>query len=222
MAQTGRERAYCSANQGLAGAGRGGADSIIAGIQYNGWHTLATQTLANLTANGSLALDVEKVVRSEGNLSLFDIYDKYGPQVESNAMRLYWEMEPLPTYYCIYQAPAGEPGLVPDCKGVNETLSRHAGSILAAGFNYIAFAATNLPTQSVQSQLIQQRPAAVILEHWSAMRASGDSTPDFAVWNVIDARATVWQDFLDLYNDPRYDSLILRDPASGKKVFIAP
>lgn len=165
---------------------------------------------------------MESVIRSEGNYSLFDVYDRFGPDVETNAMRLYWQTKPEIGWYCIYEAPENQPGLVPDCKNVNQILATHARNILKAGFDYIAFAATNLPTRSVTSELIQQRPAAVILEHWSALRQSGTPTPDFAVWNVIDKGANTWQDFLALYNDPKYTDMILKDPASGKKVFIAP
>src|SRR5262249_18935101 len=41
------------------------------------------------------------------------------------------------------------------------------------------------------------------------------------VWDGIPTGANLYQRYLNLYNQPEYQSLVLRDPYSGKKVFYA-
>jgi hypothetical protein len=171
-----------------------------------------------------LPLTVEQVLRSDGEYGMYDIYDKYGPFVEKNASRLYWQARPQAGVYCVYQKRATDPSpLFPDCVNVSQTLTRHAGQLTSAGVDYVAMAATNLATVSPFSDLIQQRPTEVVADHWAALRQQGVPTPRMTVWNTIHGQANVWESFLSsLFNNATVQDLLLRDTATGKKVFLVP
>ena len=53
------------------------ASELKVGILYEGWHTFAATAMANVTAVGGTQLTVEDVIRSNGNLQLSQILDKY-------------------------------------------------------------------------------------------------------------------------------------------------
>ena len=78
--------------------------------------------------------------------------------------------------------------------------------------------------------------AQVLLEEWEALRASGVKTPDLALWQRLPALplvtlatiekgkgglsfdAYMFTYVLKLYNEPRFDRMILRDNVHNKKV----
>jgi hypothetical protein len=109
-------------------------------------------------------------------------------------------------------------GLIPDCLNITQTLTQHATWLTEAGVDYIALDATNLDQFSSFSDLIQLRPAQVVFEEWSALRKNGTATPQVVAWPAAWKGATLFQRYLDLYNDPAYDDLVFRDSKSGKKV----
>jgi len=191
------------------------------GLLYEGWHAPAVTALNNVSAlNGSL-LSVEDVIASNGSLSLFDMLDKYGQR--STAQAFFYQERPADGFYCIYRARPGEAGIVPDCTGINATLQRHATQLTSAGIQYVTVDATNLGTPSSLADLIQVRPGEVLLEEWAALRAAGVPTPAVAAWQRADTGSTLWQGWLDLYNNGSYSGLILRDPSgSGRKVLFVP
>jgi len=85
--------------------------------------------------------------------------------------------------------------------------------------DYVVMDDTNLPVLDTFSDAIELRPFEVLAEEWATLRAHGTPTPDIAIWQAIPVGATIQQGFLDVYNDPRFDHLIMRDRLTDKKVF---
>mgnify|MGYP000325744123 CR=1 FL=1 len=65
-----------------------------AGILYEVWHTLAAQTIANVSRAGGAQLTTELVLRSNGTLTLNDVYAKYGLNGDI------WNVQPQLGFYC--------------------------------------------------------------------------------------------------------------------------
>lgn len=197
------------------------ASALTRGMLYEGWHGPPASALANITAHGGTALSVEDVLRSAGALHLSDIYDKY-PGSAAYAAEFFYQAKPASGYYCIYRRRPGEPGVGPDCADISATLARHAAELTAAGVDYVTIDGTNLGSFSAFADWIQLRPGEVVLEEWSALRASGAATPAVAAWQRIPAGGDLYLRWLDLYNNATYAPLVFRDPASGKKLFFVP
>lgn len=53
------------------------ATPFHAGILYSGWHTFAATSMATIAGMGGAQLNVEQVIRSNGNLQLSQVLDKY-------------------------------------------------------------------------------------------------------------------------------------------------
>eukprot|EP01116_Phalansterium_solitarium_P024335 TRINITY_DN8897_c0_g1_i1.p1 TRINITY_DN8897_c0_g1~~TRINITY_DN8897_c0_g1_i1.p1 ORF type:complete len:585 (+),score=186.92 TRINITY_DN8897_c0_g1_i1:185-1939(+) len=195
----------------------GAAGYKRAGILYEGWHGFAANAIRTITQqlNGT-AVTVEQVIRSNGNLSMYDMLDKYGMSQASDGF--YYQVEPQAGFYCIYRKRPGEVGIIPDCPGISDTLTRHAKQLLAGGIDFIAIDSTNLPTLSNEADVIQLRPIEVVFEEWAALRAQGINTPAITVWPCIPAGATLWQSYLELYNNETYSDLVYVDPGTNKKV----
>ena len=90
------------------------------GIMYEGWHAPAVMGLKDPMS----ALTVERVIRSNGTLTMDDMAQGINLDV---AMGFFHQKEPLDGFYCIYRKRANESkGIVPDCLNISSTLSRHA------------------------------------------------------------------------------------------------
>lgn len=188
------------------------------GILYEGWHAPPATAMRNISAQGATPLTVEAVIASNGALDLTDIIHKFG--LDALAEGFIYQAQPANGFYCIYRRRPGEPGLLPDCPGITETLTRHASQLLAAGVDYVTADGTNLQTMSPQADIIQLRPMEVLFEEWAALRAKGVSTPQIAAWQRSEKGATLWQNVLDLYNNASYADLVLT--VGGKQVFFIP
>ena len=187
------------------------------GMFYLVWHAPAATAQREVAAKGGTPLTIEDVLRSGGASKLGDVVDKWG--VAGDAMGFYWNARPKLGFYCLYRARAGETGWVPDCPDIEATAARHAEQLVAAGVDFIVIDATNLTGLDRASDLLQLRPTEVLFEEWKKLRAAGKKTPQIAVWNAIDAGALQWRKFLDLYDDPSLDGLVMHDKKTGKKVF---
>uniref|UniRef100_A0A7S1MUS6 Uncharacterized protein n=1 Tax=Neobodo designis TaxID=312471 RepID=A0A7S1MUS6_NEODS len=184
---------------------------------YSVWHAYAAQTVTNQTFP---LISVEDVIRSNGNLTIGDIYRPASNRAAARSF--YYQYTPEAGPYCIYKRRPGEadPPL-PDCVDINATLRRHAEMLTSAGVDSIIIDATNLGTFTNFSDVIQVRPTEVLLEGWSALRAQGIVTPTVAVWNKLPPGSDVWQHFLPLYN--KYPDLMAKDTVhTGKYVFFVP
>lgn len=49
----------------------------------------------------------------------------------------------------------GEPGIIPDCPNITNTLTKHAETLVNAGVDFVVTDSTNLDTKSNQSEVIQ-------------------------------------------------------------------
>lgn len=72
--------------------------------------------------------------------------------------------------------------------------------------------------------LLQLRPAEVLLEEWYLLRQQGVATPQVALWQTIAGTAPDewWYVIQRLYSNASYDDLILRDPVTSRKVLFIP
>jgi hypothetical protein len=188
FAETGGVGSACSSagSSGAAVATSAGSfeSGPSVGILYEGWHAPPASTLANISASGGRALSVEDVLRSNGALSLADIYDGH-PGARANAASFYYQAQPLGGYYCIYRARPGEAGVGPDCAGISATLARHAAELSAAGVDYVTVDGTNLGSFSPFADYIQLRPGEVVFEEWAHLRSVGLPTPAIAAWQTV-------------------------------------
>jgi hypothetical protein len=58
------------------------------------------------------------------------------------------------------------------------------------------------------SLLWQVRPLEVAFETWAFFRTQGIATPSIAAWQTVVPGTTLWQNVLDLYNNPAYTELV--------------
>lgn len=204
------------------------AGGPIVGMLYEGWHGPAAHAQAQVAAAGGTPLSVEDVLRSNGTLTLNDVYGKYNISDED---AFYYQTRPVipgesgadGSFYCIYRKRANESsGWIPDCPGITATLTRHAAQLLAAGITFVTMDGTNLGNPSPEADTIQVRPMEVLFEEWSALRSGGTPTPYIAAWQRATTGCTLWQNVLDLYNNASYADLVFKDPVSGKLVFFVP
>lgn len=150
-------------------------------------------------------------------------------------------------YYCMYRARTGEFAYYPDCPNITATARKHAELLWSAGVDYIVADATNYwkwatPSSTVQnnagntttidpntnytyweeywSEVDQLRPTEVLFEEWAKLRSSGIMTPQIAAWiKIVNGDAgNLYLQYLNLYNNPAYSNLVMKDKNTGKKV----
>lgn len=189
-----------------------------AGILYEVWHSSAANTYKKVKAAGGVQLTTELVVRSAGNLTLDDVFVKYGLNGDI------FNVQPQLGFYCLYRARPGDPSPpLPDCDNITGTSTAHASMLTQAGFDYVAVDITNWPMNDTDgaTDIAVLRPTEVLFEEWSALRAAGTPTPSIALWPCSPAGGTTWKYLLDtLYNDPVYGDLVYKQ--DGKKVMFIP
>eukprot|EP00051_Salpingoeca_urceolata_P028747 m.487986 g.487986 ORF g.487986 m.487986 type:complete len:593 (+) comp25457_c0_seq1:54-1832(+) len=190
-----------------------------AGILYEVWHTKASQAMKEVADRGFPQLTTERVIRSNGTKILNDVYGAAGVPASD-----VYNVEPQLGFYCLYRKRAGDahPPL-PDCENITHTASAHAAMLLEAGFDYITVDVTNWPQNNSETDIAVIRPTEVLFEEWTALRAAGVKTPAISIWPCSPANSTTWRYLLaTLYNNPKYDPLVWRNPSSGKKVVFVP
>ena len=76
-----------------------------------------------------------------------------------------------------------------------------------------------LMVYSPQADTLNYRPFEVLVEEWKRLRDEGHVTPDVAIWFPIWEGADAYKWAMDnVYSNPVYDDMILRDQNTGKKV----
>jgi len=195
------------------------------GIFYLAWQALAADAVGQVDA--ASRINIEDVIRTDG-ATFGDIL--LNPGVLAHSGSFHYQVEPQLGYYCLYRArdgetPYAEPNYVPDCAGITEVLTAHATQLWEAGVDFIYADATNLPFMSDFADVIGVRPLEVLFEEWQELRDAGTMTPQIAVWLPIPAKQAgqesltyLYERVLEVYNDPAYEDLVLRDKSSGKKV----
>jgi len=206
----------CAPAPGAAAAPVGPA----VGLLYEGWQAFAANASRAVRAAGGAFTSVEDVLRSNGAQALSDMWEKYGVAGETGGFD--WQARPALGPYCIYRARPGEAGVIPDCEGIPATIGQQAAWFAAAGVDFITSDGTNLCTPSPFADAIQTRPMEVLFEEFAALRARNLSTPAIAAWHRLAPGCTLQAQVLAVYNDPAHAPLVLRDGATGKKVFFTP
>lgn len=195
------------------------------GIFYLLWHAYAAQAMMQIPAERRLSM--EDVIRDPA-LDPSAMLQAWG--LMSQAMSFHYHMTPERGFYCMYrprpgEAPYAPPHDIDACDTISAVAEAHARQIWGAGVDFVFLDVTNLPRQGVFTDVLGVRPVEVLFEEWRALRDRGEMTPQIAVWVPVvapegGARPT-YEAFLNgVYNDPRYDDLVLRD-AQGRKVWFA-
>eukprot|EP00698_Gefionella_okellyi_P004374 TRINITY_DN14044_c0_g1_i1.p1 TRINITY_DN14044_c0_g1~~TRINITY_DN14044_c0_g1_i1.p1 ORF type:complete len:564 (-),score=86.07 TRINITY_DN14044_c0_g1_i1:59-1750(-) len=193
--------------------------AVKVGILYEVWHTPASNGYRTILEQGHENVCATEVIQSNGTLILSDCAEKYGVDTAS----FLYHVKPELGYYCIYSRRATDPAsTVPDCLNINSTLHTHATMLAGAGVDYVVVDGTNWPDPGEPGQLTDiflLRPTEVLLSEWFALRSSGVATPQVAMWCPIWPASTVWKYWITLFqSDPRYMSMVVRDPTSNKPV----
>jgi len=187
------------------------------GIFFTGWDAPAAQARARREAAGQTVNTVEDVLRSNGAAKVSDLL--YTPGEYNNAAAFHYHVTPSLGPSCLYRARPGQTGVYADCPNISQAARFHADQLRALDVDFVLIDATNLDTFSAFSDGIQLRPAEVLFEEWAALRAQGVVTPQLAIWaNIGSANADLYSKDLDLYNDPRFSDLVMRDTKTGKKL----
>jgi hypothetical protein len=214
------------------------------GVLYNLNTVQAAQAQAAVARLGAAQLTTELVIRSNGALTLADVYGRGLALNLTNSSllaQIYGAQPAALGFYCLYTARPTDPQPAParDCENATGVARAHAAMLVAAGIDWVTLDATNWPifdnstynasSATARGSLLVDatlvRPMEVLLDTWAQMRAEGLPTPRFAAWpcapspTLVPAARAMWRHLLDaLYNDARYQDLVLRE-ASGKKVF---
>ena len=198
--------------------------SPVVGVLYEGWHGFAanaSKAVASIN-KGIPALTIEDVIRSNGTLSISDIWDKWNITSDETAS-FFWHTTPVLGKYCLYRKRWNEiVGVLPDCDNISETVLQHTLWFNAAGVDFLTADGTNLCTPSAFADAIQTRPMEVLFEEFSKLREQGIHTPAIAAWQRLVTGCTLHSQILDIYNNNTFDSIVYRDPKTGKKVFFVP
>jgi hypothetical protein len=194
------------------------------GIFYLAWHAFAASAMAQIPAAEQLT--IEDVVQSD-TASFADIVANRG--LMDSAVSFHYQARPKLGFYCLYRKRPAEAAypeypLLHDCPNISAVAEQHAHQLWDAGVDFVYTDLTNIPFYNDFSDVLGIRPLEVLFEEWAALRARGVLTPQIAGWVPAPAKAAgqdswtwTWEKILDIYNDPRFDDLVLRD-SSGKKI----
>eukprot|EP00656_Telonema_subtile_P039810 TRINITY_DN44893_c0_g1_i1.p1 TRINITY_DN44893_c0_g1~~TRINITY_DN44893_c0_g1_i1.p1 ORF type:complete len:565 (-),score=82.69 TRINITY_DN44893_c0_g1_i1:187-1881(-) len=194
-------------------------------------------------AAGAPTLTVETVVRSNGNLSLDDVFVDGGPPLPPGYNPDIYNSEPALGFYCLYRPRPGENSSLdhPDCPNITQVAKQHAEWLLSAGFDYALVDISNWPLMGPlgpgfgpSPDVVVFRPLEVLAEEWTALRAAGIPTPAIAAWPIAlcgdeicmggpeeGVNYASWRWILDnIYNNPKFDDVIHR--VEGKKALFFP
>lgn len=190
-------------------------DAGDAGILYEVWHGHAATAMATVAKMGGQQLTTELVIRSNGTLTLNDVYQPYNLSADI------YNVQPQLGFYCLYRSRPNDTDPPPDCANITATATQHAKWLSSAGFDYVNVDITNWPVVNPDTDYTVLRPTEVLFQEWLALRQRNISTPQIAVWPCSPAGSNTWRWLLNtLYNNMSYDSLIYRQ--NGKKVVFLP
>ena len=91
----------CVLDAALASPDKPSSGPRSAGILYEIWHTGAAWLMNRNRAAGAEALTVEAVIRSDGNLTLGDVFTNGGPPVPPRFEPDIYNTEPALGFYCL-------------------------------------------------------------------------------------------------------------------------
>jgi len=167
-------------------------------VLYEVWHTAAAQLMAKVQATGKPVLTTERVIRSDGNYTLADVYAPIGTVGDI------YNVEPQLGFYCLYRPRPGEAPLAGTCANISGTARAHAKMLTEAGFDYVNVDLTNWPVFDPTTDLAVTRPLEVLAEEWNALRKAGVPTPQIAAWpdsncgaQTCRGNTSTWQWVLD-------------------------
>jgi hypothetical protein len=208
---------------------------------YLGWHQPAFNAVQQTKALNKPVLTVEDVLRSRvesgtppGPVYTFNqILNDNG--LSGVASGFYYQATTKTGPYCIvhqrspndlnydatHEGTYGS-GPVPDCPGYEATLTRQAAELIAAGVDFIVTDQTNISEFTPFGDAIQLRPFEVVIEEWLKLRKKGFKTPDVAGWQRLSTPGTMVPHLLNVYNAAQNQEILLKDPASGKKILFYP
>ncbi|EGD82762.1 hypothetical protein PTSG_12023 [Salpingoeca rosetta] len=186
------------------------------GILYEVWHTRAAQAMKKVRQLGGTQLTTELVLRSNGSLTLDDVYTKYNMSADI------YNVQPQLGFYCLYRKrPNDTNPPVDDCDNITHTASVHAKLLVQAHVDYVAVDVTNWPSFNTETDIAVIRPTEVLFEEWLALRKQGQPTPQIAIWVCSPSNSTTWRYMLQhIYNNPRYAELVYK--RDGKMAFFLP
>lgn len=199
-----------------------------AGILYELWHGKAADSMAKVAAQGGPQLTTETVIRSDGKLTLDNVY-KLNPRNNKSYTGLtsldIYNVQPELGFYCLYRTRGNETPAWPkisECANISGVARRHAELLSGAGFDYVAIDLTNWPVWNPDSDVTVFRPLEVLFDEWSALRAAGIKTPYIAAWLVNEYHPGMtpsWQWVLEnIYNNPERRKLVWQRHDNGGKL----
>ena len=165
-----------------------------AGTYYTTMQTPTAQAAAAASARlGAPAPTAEDVLRDTSRLRMEDV-----PQADW--INTQYQHRPALGFYCLYRARTGEPGIVPDCPNISTTAATQAAWMSSAGLDYAFFDHTNFnwwgapgggdcEHNKCLSDLLQMRPAEVLAEEWTKLRAAGHTTRTLALSHASPPKA---------------------------------
>eukprot|EP01119_Soliformovum_irregulare_P018421 TRINITY_DN563_c0_g1_i1.p1 TRINITY_DN563_c0_g1~~TRINITY_DN563_c0_g1_i1.p1 ORF type:complete len:568 (+),score=158.68 TRINITY_DN563_c0_g1_i1:15-1718(+) len=190
------------------------------GILYEGWHVEAASAYRKISQIGK-TLNVEQVIRSNGQYTLNDILNKYN--MGGEAGNFYYQTEPQAGYYCIWRKRSDDHNpRFPDCPNITSTLTRHAHQLTSANVDFVVVDSTNIPVDEGEGDWLQLRPIEILFEEWHALRSQGIMTPNITVWPTITPGATLWQTYINIYKNSSYANMIQRDNSGRPIMFVVP
>ncbi len=190
------------------------------GIFYLVWHSAAADAMRAVPPGERQV--IEDVIRDPGR-SASALLEARGLYQRAGAF--HYHAEPTLGFYSLYRPRPGEAGQV-EAFDAAPIAATHARQLTEAGVDFVYVDLTNLPGQGDFTDLIGLRPFEVLFEEWRRVRDAGGWTPQIAAWVPMPTLAVqpeprTIHPVIDLYRDPRFDDLVLRDPRSGRKVLFA-
>ncbi len=216
------------------------------GMHYAVWHWPAWSYMHESVQSGLPALSVETVLRSrqeDGSATGvgYTFAQMHAGRIAADEGDFYYQYDPQPGFYCIYHRrsagavnynPAHEGtyghGAKPDCPTYKSILKQHAQQLNLLGVDFVFVDLTHHFGDDIITDATQTRPLEVLLEQWQGLRSQGQPTPGVVPWQRLppmparpsDGQTYAVQRVLNLYNDAAYAGAIMRDAASGKKIFL--
>ena len=156
--------------------------------------------MAQVKARGLPQHTTETVIRSDGNVSLDDVFPaNHGPFASHDI----FNVQPAELgFYCLCTKRTANDTL-PECPGAAAVAKRHAELLVSAGFDYVALDITNWPQVNAATDVAVLRPLEVLFDMWLGLRSRGIPTPSIAPWcdspvaSYGDGHETTWQWLLD-------------------------
>eukprot|EP01084_Bolivina_argentea_P027013 50206_1 len=194
--------------------------SVWQAFGASAWQNIThNMKILNDTSNNGIAPTIETVIRSNDNITLFDLVQKWNwtlnttnPNIKPvNQLAIYLAFHQTPSeygFYCIYENAENE-YLLPDCPNITDVTTYHANLLSTAGIDFIVLDLTNgdeTKQQNPYQYITQIRPTQVLYEKWNELniKYGNNTTPKICVWNPCNGQQ--YEYYLDLYN--KYPNMV--------------